>query len=74
VIRDFKKSHPDFNGKPVKSEKGIVKQALGRNLKPRYNYRKAQKLTTTSEKMFDSWFNDVKEVNKRVEINFKSCE
>jgi fibro-slime domain-containing protein len=65
VIRDFDKSHPDFekfNG----GESGIVKFQLGSDSLPVYAKRDGASSTTTSAKNFNQWYRDVKGVNIRM--------
>jgi len=72
TFRDFKKTFPDME-KAVKGERKIVRKTIGRDNKPRYNYRKQNKITTTSDKVFDSWFNDVEGVNTRIDLKYQMC-
>jgi len=60
ILRDFKKSHPDFQYR-VRSEQGIVLPNLTANRKPVYN--PAGSHTTTGAANFNQWFNDVGGVN-----------
>jgi hypothetical protein len=72
VFRDFESTFPDMEKLPM-SEKKIVRNRIGRDNKPRYNYRKQKKETTTSDKVFEAWFNDVDGQNIRIDKQVKMC-
>jgi fibro-slime domain-containing protein len=65
VIRDFDKSHPDFE-KADGAESGIVKFDLGVDGLPVYAKRDGTSKTTTTAKNFNQWYRDVKGVNIRL--------
>jgi fibro-slime domain-containing protein len=65
VIRDFDKSHPDFE-KADGAESGIVKFDLGSDGLPVYAKRDGTSKTTTTARNFNQWYRDVKGVNIRL--------
>ncbi len=61
TIRDFKISHPDFEG-TIGNDPGIVKGVLGPDKKPVYNGNPTT-LTTTGVTNFNQWYNNTANVN-----------
>ncbi len=62
TIRDFQRSHPDFeyrNG----VDYGIVEPDLGADSLPVYAYAQGSSETTTGSYNFDQWYRDVEGVN-----------
>lgn len=70
VIRDFNKSHADFESNDVGFTKGLVEKRLGVDRKPVYRGGK----TLTTKENFDQWYRDVPEVNKRIDMDIKMHE
>lgn len=64
VIRDFNDTHPDFEG-VLGTDKGIVEDTLGGDLKPVYAGNPTTP-TTNGQMAFDQWFRDVDMVNTSV--------
>jgi len=64
TIRDFKASHPDFEG-AIASDPGIVKTTLGLDGKPVYNHA-GSTATVSSPESFAQWYNDVDGVNMAI--------
>jgi fibro-slime domain-containing protein len=62
TIRDFDKSHPDFE-KALGEDLGIVKDTLGSDGLPVYAHGNNKTLTTTGQANFNQWFRDVQGVN-----------
>jgi fibro-slime domain-containing protein len=65
VIRDFKVSHPDFEG-TLGVDYGIVTGTLGSDGLPVYANKNGKTKTTTGAANFNQWFRDVKGVNLRM--------
>ncbi|CDI06555.1 fibro-slime domain-containing protein [Candidatus Nitrosotenuis uzonensis] len=61
IIRDFKKSHPDFEY-VISDDDGIVKNLIGADSEPIYNGNPAT-ITTTGIVNFNQWYNHVSTVN-----------
>ena len=70
IIRDFRKSHPDFEsyGNHVETP-GLVENVLGADGKPVYAHKGATS-QTTSKADFDQWYNDTPDINQRFEVAF----
>ncbi|TQV74216.1 fibro-slime domain-containing protein [Exilibacterium tricleocarpae] len=62
TIRDFKRSHPDFEYR-IGEDYGIVKSTLGSDGLPVYSKRNGSTPTTTGRRNFDQWYRDVPGVN-----------
>lgn len=69
VLRDFKRSHPDFEYE-LGSDKDIVKDYLGSDGLPVYNGNPVTK-TTNGETTFNQWYRDVDGVNKNIPMTFE---
>jgi len=75
VIRDFRgygaTKHPDFEnpGDQQGSDQDIVQDRLGADGKPVYASTDTTK-TTSGKANFDQWYNDVNDVNVRIEYPF----
>ncbi|ARU30196.1 hypothetical protein CBR65_20730 [Cellvibrio sp. PSBB006] len=65
IIRDFDKSHPDFEG-TIGEDYGIVKKTLGDDGKPVYARSSGGTRTTTGAANFNQWYRDVSGVNIRI--------
>jgi fibro-slime domain-containing protein len=65
VVRDFRKSHPDFET-TIADDRGIVGPVLGSDGKPVYAGDPATP-TTHGQERFDEWYRDVSGVNLRTE-------
>lgn len=72
-IRDFEPTHPDMDKKELQNERNIIFKKLGRDRKPRYNYKKKKSATTSGEKAFESWFNDRSRINSDHDKVIKMC-
>ncbi|WP_438029462.1 fibro-slime domain-containing protein [Sorangium sp. So ce233] len=68
IVRDFKDSHPDFEGRPGE-DRGIVEAQLGADGKPVYAGGSEGTLTTTGKEAFDQWFRDVPDVNTAIQTS-----
>lgn len=66
VVRDFNDTHPDFEG-ALGTDKGIVEDALGMDMKPIYAGNPTTP-TTNGEMAFDQWFRDVDGVNMKLDL------
>ena len=67
TVRDFRDSHPDFEG-PVGIDKGIVRKLLGSDRKPAYAGQSGNP-TTSGSRNFSHWFNDTPSVNRSKSIS-----
>ncbi|WP_437290747.1 fibro-slime domain-containing protein [Sorangium sp. So ce406] len=68
IVRDFKDTHPDFEGRPGE-DRGIVEAQLGADGKPVYAGGAEGTLTTSGKEAFDQWFRDVPDVNTAIQIS-----
>jgi fibro-slime domain-containing protein len=68
TVRDFSKSHPDFESFTGNGEKGIVQATLGGDGKPVY-VDGAHQFTTTKAN-FDHWYRDVPGTNQTFPFSF----
>jgi fibro-slime domain-containing protein len=68
IIRDFRKTHPDFN-RP-NGDNGVINNfvsiSLGSDNKPSFNLNKTATTTTTNPSNFAQWFNDVTNINQPI--------
>lgn len=62
TIRDFKRSHPDFEYR-TGVDYGIVRSTLGSDGLPVYRKNSGSTPTTTGKKNFNQWYRDVPGVN-----------
>jgi fibro-slime domain-containing protein len=62
TIRDFTRSHPDFE-RYAYDDRGIVLPALGADQKPVYAHAAGHSSTTTSKVDFDQWYRDTPGIN-----------
>jgi fibro-slime domain-containing protein len=65
VIRDFTSAHPDFEAE-LGTDKGIVENDLGTDLKPVYAGGSANPPTTHGQAAFDQWYRDTPNVNQPI--------
>lgn len=72
VIRDFRASHPDFEG-TLGEDPGLVKADLGGDGRPVYA-PESSSLTTTGKDNFDQWYRDVSGVNYTINKNLTITE
>jgi fibro-slime domain-containing protein len=65
IIRDFRKTHPDFNraNGDFGAANNFVSTTLGADNKPVFNTNFTSRVTTTNPTNFAQWFNDVNNVN-----------
>ncbi len=68
TVRDFQKSHPDFESFTGNGEKGIVAAALGADSKPVYVDSPHQ--FTSTKANFDQWYRDVAGTNQPSAFSF----
>ncbi len=73
LIRDFKKSHPDFESFTGNSaNKNIVEPILGLDGRPVYSNR--DRKSTSGKENFDQWFRDVPGVNMNFPMSLELTE
>ncbi len=67
IVRDFHKTHPDFESFNGTAEKGLVQSALGADHKP-VHAAPGPTTQTTGPANFAQWYNDVPGVNQRFTV------
>ena len=73
TIRDFKDSHPDFEGPHAGVETGIVKNTLGADGKPVWNGAYSI-VSVSSESSFNQWYRDVDGINMKTTFDLNLTE
>ncbi|WP_437941288.1 fibro-slime domain-containing protein [Sorangium sp. So ce341] len=68
IVRDFKDSHPDFEGE-IGEDRGLVEAQLGADGKPVYAGGGEGTSTTAGKEAFDQWFRDVPDVNTAIQVS-----
>lgn len=67
IVRDILQAHPDFEAGIFESDPGIVADELGWDNNPVYAGN-PDTPTTTGQGAFDTWWNDVQDVNESFDI------
>lgn len=69
TIRDFQRSHPDFQFR-IGTDRGIVTDTIGPDRKPVYAYPPGESSPTTNGvEFFDQWYRDVEGVNLTTDLD-----